>query len=263
MASPNIWTSALGSAGPAFAIAPGQYLSGTIYWVDYNAGNDANAGTTPWLPKKTWANAVATAANNDTIVLAPSHAEPVGSISTVTNSVTTIGLGSGAATPSLTLSAGATLAFTATLTRFHNVAFPAATSAIAGPKISVTTGSSLWDSCTFTAGQNENGCLSVSGGRMAVSNCTFTLASFNGTNPTYGITVAGAGADHSLVDTTFDGGAYGWLGAYFSTATTRLDVRNVTLLNKSKFQILTTGSTYNLFGLRAGDTSPCPIQIAA
>jgi len=263
MASPNIWTSALGSAGPTFATLAGQYVSGTIYWVDSASGNDSNNGTDPWKPKKSWTSAVAAAGNNDTIVLAPGHAETLGNVASISNSITTIGLGSGSQAPQLTPGTSTALAFTATMTRFFNVTFKPSLNAATPAKLAFTNAGVLLDSCTLQGGWDDASCVSVNGGTARIISCSFSVASGAAGFPTYGLFVQGAGTDHSIIDTTFDGGSTGWIGAYFSSATTRLDVRNVTLLNKSKFWIVTTGSTYNLYGLRAGDSTPCPIVIAA
>jgi hypothetical protein len=265
MASPNVWTNVLGPVGPSFAIVGGHYLTGNIRWVDSSSGNDANTGLLPGSPKKTWSSAYTASSANDSIVLLPGFTETItGAVAMATGNVCTVGLGAGAQMPTITTAvAGTALSFNAANIRFFNVAF-AAGGVATGVKIASTSTAAIIDGCVFTANTNDLQCIKVTAGsNLQVSNCSFTAQS--GSTPTNAI--LGQTSTNVVVrDCSFDGGSAGWLGYavdFTTNAPTGLDVRNVPLYNKSGFRISVTGSTYHIFGLRAEDSTPCPIVITS
>ena len=261
MASPNVWVGPLATAGPAFASLGSVFLKGTLRFVDSITGSDANTGLTPGSPKKTWSATVTASSADDVILLAPGFSETI--TTTVTVSVanlTTISAGAGATQAQLingTVAGTYGVALSAANARFYGVSFPAATGTQLYKFQSASTGA-VFDSCSFACGlATEVGIRATAGSGLTLRNCTFssTLGSSGLlTDVCVNVTLSGL---------TFTGTWADYAVKIASAAPTGLDVRDVALSNKAGFNIAVTGGTYSIFGLRAIDSSPCPIVIAA
>lgn len=266
MASPNVYPSAFAPDGPDILADDGNFVSGSVLWVDSVHGSDANAGTEPELAKATWVSAYSVAAAGDLILLAENHAEVVSVAQTLnTANVATIGMGLGSAKARLTSAvAGVTITPNVAGLRFHNLYLPASTAATTA-RFSVAAGGTdcVIRDCDFECGTNDTtSTVTVAGARTNVRGCTFTATA---SRPGRAILVSGAVASCSFEDVLIDGSSYGWVSPAFgiTAAATLLNLENIRLANRSDLVATTTGTSYRMLGVRAIDNTGCRVVIAA
>lgn len=267
MASPNVYPAAFRLLGPDIAALAGNYVSGSVLWVDStsSAASDANAGTEPELPKATWTSAYTAAAANDLILCQPGHAEIISGAATLgTAGVTTISLGTGTQRARFTSAvAGAMWTITGAGTGFVNCYFPASTAATTS-RINNSTGTELWlNGCYFECGANDTtNTVVLAANSPRLEDCAFVATA---SRPARAVQITGAITDAILTRLSFDGGAFGWsspaLGV--TAAATRMLFQDITLANRSDFVTTVTASTYKFFGVRAIDNTGSRIVIAA
>lgn len=265
MASPNVYPSAFAPLGPD-VLANGQnYLSGAAIWLDSATGSDANAGTEPELPKATLAGAVAVAAAGDAILCQPNHAETIAVAATLSLAgLTIVGMGLGTARPRFTSNvAGALFTITGAYTRILNCYFPASTAATTA-RVAITTGeASELQGCYFECGVNDTtNTVTIADLDCRIEDCDFVATA---SRPARAINITGAVAGTRLKNILLDGGAYGWASAALNVtaAATRMFFENVRLANRSDAVFTTTGSSYQLYGVRSIDSTGSRVVVAS
>ena len=269
MSSPNIYPAAFAPSGPDLLTLAGNYLSGSVLWVDSSSSvaSDSNAGTEPELPKLTWTSAYAAASAGDTILCAAGHAETISSANTLnTANVTTIGLGLGTSRARFTSAVSAAAMWTPNVAglTFMGCYFPAST-ATTTARISIASGGTdcLVRGCFFDCGVNDTtSSLTIAGARAYVRDVDFSVSA---SRPARGINLSGAVASCVFEDVSFDGGSFGWSQAAFNitAAATLIRLENIRLMNRSDFVATTTGTSYRGFGVRSMDTTGSRIVIAS
>jgi hypothetical protein len=269
LASPNTYPSAFSLTGPDITALAGNYMSGSVLWVDSTSASasDANAGTDPELPKLTWTSAYAAAAAGDLILCQPGHTEVIAAANTLnTANVATIGLGVGGTRAKFTSNvAGAMWTPNAAGLQFFNCYFPASTAATTA-RISVAAGGTdcLIRGSYFECGVNDTtSALTNAAARLCVRDCDFVATA---SRPARAILMNAAVASCCFEDVSIDGGAYGWTTAAFGITTgaaTLLTLQNIRLLNRSDFVVTVTGCSYRGFGVRSMDNTGSRVVIAA
>ncbi len=265
MASPNSYPAAFAPSGPDILALAGNYLSGNVLWCDSINGDDANAGTEPELPKKTWTSAQSVASANDVILLTPGFTETVSAANTLaTANVTTISMGVGSAQARFTSAvAGVMWTLTGAGQKFYNCFFPASTAATTA-RIAISSATNvLLSGCFFECGVNDTtNCVSIAAAGARIEHSAFSVTA---SRPARAIQITGAVADCQFVDIDIDGGSFGWSSHAFdvTAAATRILCEDVRLANRSDFYITTTATSYQLFGVRAIDSSGCRVVLAA
>lgn len=258
MASPNVYGRGLNLTGTVFQNGPNlltlypAWLSGAVQWVDTIGGNNANAGTDPELPVQTLAQAVTNSSASGLIVIGEGSTEsPSVSQSIALAGLRIVGCGAGSTRPRYTCTGAVSMwDVTAAGVRIQNIYFPASTAA-ATNRVALTGINGEVRDCYFECGASDtNRAVRVHTGAHGtrVSSCTFIATA---SRPAIGLEVSAAVTDTSVVDTTFDGGSVGWTDYAFkvSAAATRINIENVSLLNRSDFGATVTGTTYQAFGL--------------
>jgi len=263
MASPNTWLGGLGLTGTVFENVPDSLastvtLSGAVQFLDTINGNDASAGTTPFLAVKTFAQALTNSAANGLIIIGEGSAETLsGSQALSLAGLSIIGCGSGSTRPRYTCS-GAVVFFNVSGTGFYleNLYFPASTAAPTA-RIDLTAGGGYVKDCYFECGASDtNRTIRVpAGGTNArLEGCTFAVTA---SRPAIAVELSGATNDVWAVDCTFDGGSYGWSDYAFkiSAAALRTTLVNPSLVGASYIGATITGTSYKVLGTSAGGTN--------
>jgi hypothetical protein len=269
MSSPNAYPNPFSLTGPAIAALSGNYVSGSVFWVDSTSANasDANAGTEPELPKATWTSAYAAAAGGDLIICQPNHNETIAAANTLnTANVMTVGLGIGTARAKFTSNvAGVMWTPNVAGLQFFNCYFPASIAATTA-RISVAAGGTDFElrGCYFECGVNDTtSALTIAGARAYIRDCDFAATA---SRPARAILMNAAVASCAFENVSIDGGSFGWTNGAFGITTgaaTLLTLQDVRLLNRSDFVVTVTGCTYRCFGLRSMDNNGGRIVIAA
>lgn len=267
MASPNCYPSAFALLGPDITAQAGNYLSGTVFWLDStsSAASDANAGTEPELPKLTLASAYAAASAGDTILCQPNHVETISVAATLNKTdIMVIGLGVGSARPKFTSNvAGVLFTVTGARTNFFNCYFPASTAATTA-RVAATTGTELYVFASyFECGANDTtNTITIASNDAQIEDCQFVATA---SRPARAVNLTGATAGFFMEGCTFDGGAYGWSNHAFdvTAAMTGGLIHDIQLANRSDFYITQTGCTYKMFGVRPIDNTGCRVVLAA
>lgn len=265
MASPNAYPNAFATGGADIASLVGNWLSGSVLWVDSATGNDANAGTEPELPKATWVNAYAAASAGDLILCASGHSEVVSVAQTLALAgVTTIGLGVGSQRARFTSAvAGVMATVTGAYTRFYSCMFPASTAATTARFAFSTGEAGTLFGCYFEMGANDtvNG-ITIADNDITIESCDLVVTA---SRPARGIQITGAVTGTRIKDVLLDGGSFGWSSRAFdvTASATRINCENVRLANRSDFYISNTGTSYQLMGVRPIDNSGSRIVLAS
>ena len=268
MASPNSWPAAFALLGPDITAQAGNYLSGSVYWVDSTSSvaSDANAGTEPELPKATWLSAYTASTAGDMILCQPGHAETIAAAQTLAKTdILTIGLGTGTQRPRFTSNvAGVMFTVTGARTGFYNCYFPASTAATTA-RIADTTGTELYlNGCYFECGVNDTtNCVTIAANDAQILNTQFAATA---SRPARAVNLSGATSGFIMQSCVFDGSSYGWTSRAFDVTTgaqTGMLIRDVQLMNRSDFYVSVTGATYKMFGVRSVDNTGTRIVIAA
>lgn len=269
MASPRIFSGGYNLAGtvfrngpPLLQLAP-SYLSGTVQWLDTISGSNANSGLLPELPVATLAQAVTNSAANGLIIIGEGSAQSLVASQVINLAgLYVIGCGVGSLRPRFTCTGAVEmLSATAAGIHFRNLYFPASTAA-ATSRISFTAASGGVRECYFECGASDtNRAVRIHTGASnteVLDNSFVTTAS----RPAVGLEFTAATSDCRVERCIFDGGSFGWTDAAFkvTTAATRLNVEDVSLLRRSDYSSV-TASTYQLFGLSSDGTGS--IDIAA
>lgn len=212
----------------------------SIWYVNSVTGTDGSQNeSNRQYPFATLAYVIsAKAAANDLIVLQSGHQEAVTSSLALPAGATLIGIGNQGGTPQVTLTLGASGAFSSLSTaQIRNVRF--APRSAAGSAAQVTMGAlSQLIGCRFEIGDNDSyGAVSVNASTSAVriDGCTFYRTAVNH-NVGAGIKLAASTGLLEVYGCTFDGGPNGWGGNAFDAGAYSPGVLrwyNNTLLNGS------------------------------
>lgn len=267
MASPNLYPAPFVASGlgPDLLRNWGNYVSGSIYWLSSLAGNDANAGTEPELPKATLVSVLGVASAGDTVLAVAGHSEVISAAQTLsTNDVAIIGMGVGTSRATFTsnVAAGVMLTVSGAHCSMWNCSFPAATAANTA-RLAITGSEFELSGSYMELGVNDttNG-VTLAGNNPTLRDCDFLAVS---SRPARAINVTGAITGLYMEDVLVDGGAYGYssAGIGITAAATRMLFNDVRLANRADFVATTTGTSYRAFGLRAIDQTGSRIVIAA
>jgi hypothetical protein len=267
VSSPNVWPSAFALLGPDIVAQAGNYMSGSVFFVDSTSANasDANAGTEPEQPKATWTSAYTAASAGDLILCQPGHSEVISAGNTLSKiDIMTVGLGLGTLRPRFTSNvAGVMWTITGARTNFFSCYFPASTAATTA-RIAVTTGTEfyLFDSY-FEIGTNDTTNTVTIAANDAQIEDSFFVAT--GSRPARAVNLTGATSGFFMDGCVFDGGAFGWTSHAFDVngVMTGGLIHDIQLLNRSDFYITTSGCTYKAFGVRPMDQTGCRVVLAA
>lgn len=250
MAAVNWYPSgAGGSTGDDYVTLSNLYTSGTIWYVHYGSGTDAAApaGKRREKPLKTTNQALTNASAGDLIVWLSGHSEPISAVITASKAgVVFASEGSGSSRARLTCSV-ATEVFdvTAAGVRIYNAYFPACTVAPVAKVRTASTGTVV-RGCYFECGTLDTtvGVRTITGaGSFRMVNTSFVSTSTTtASQPATGIEFLNAISDVEMDNVVFDGGASGWSSSAVlgTAAVTRLEAKNIDLLNDSLVTLATT-----------------------
>lgn len=260
MASPNVYTSGIGGTlGASLVTQKPLICSGIVYYVSSLLGSDSNTGKERNRPIGSVQSLqiAVTLAAGDVVVMLAGHSETLGPGFTLSeNGVTYVGEGTGSSIPSLIQDPTDTdvgVLVSGTGVRFYNVNFSrlSGSAGTAVPIVKITgAGCVIGTGCTFTQGTDSrsNGLeLATGANNCRVEGTTFTstATTISSDGPLSGIKVTNAISDFTMIDTTFDGGAFGWSHPYAfngSAAITRLFARGIKLVGDSDVTFA-TGTT--------------------
>lgn len=258
MASPNPYgagftlTGTVFQNGPDLLELPSSWLSGLVQWVDTISGSNANTGAEPELPVQTLAQAVTNSAASGLIIIGEGSSESLGSAQTLNLAgLRIVGCGAGSTRPRYTCTGTVSMFdVTSAGVRIQNIYFPAST-AVATNRVAFTGINGEVRDCYFECGASDtNRALRIhtAAHGVRVRDSQFVSVA---SRPAIGLEVSAAVTDTSVEGCTFDGGSFGWSDAAFkvSAAATRINVEDVSLLNRADFSASVTATTYQAFGL--------------
>lgn len=261
MTAPIIWSGGLGGSGIDTATTAPVITSASIIWYDPTQGNDANTGTNPEQPVKTFAQAVTNASTGSVVAMLDVDNETITGTVTINKSIKVVGVGAGSARTSFTPLSGATAMFNVTAddVSFENCYFkPAQGTVGTAGRITCANKGLEFYSCQFDSGASDGNCVITAAGSdyFRFDGCTFTVTSAlsSGTGP-IAINCSGTNIGGKIFDTVFDGSTFGFKDAAAVTlvSATRLYIKNVTLVGKA--DIVGTGVSYNIIGVTTSGAS--------
>ena len=257
------WPNGLGaSTGDVLGTCKPLATTGTIYYVSYAEGNDANDGGDYYRPKKTLAGAVAVATGGaDIIALRPEHDESITSSVTPSTGTTIVGLGTTSGKPSARLTrafAGAPLLLSNFGVAIRNIYFPESTQSSANRRIVTSNLGQYIRDCYFECGHNDTSSslhLNTGTGYLEIRDCTFVSVSTAPSGgaetqapPDSAISVGDVLNDIRIDGLVLDGGVGGWGNYYAANLSgfnhTRLRVETLSLLRGSDVRINASTTGY-------------------
>lgn len=267
MAAPVIWSGGLAGSGIDTATTTPVIVSAAIIWLDFTNGSDANAGTSPELPVKTFAQAVTNAASSSIISVVANNAEVVTGTVAINKSVKVVGSGIGSARASFAPASAATLMFNVTSddVSFESIYFKSAqaTTGTAG-RVSCANKGLEFYSCQMDSSFFDGAGIILAAGAdyFRIDGCSFTAVGpfVAGTSQTF-VNCSGTNIGGKIFNTVFDGAS---LGAGFNssvaislTSATRLYIKNLTLVGRT--DVTGTGVSYEIIGLTTSGASKVSI----
>lgn len=264
----HVWPDGIGQAtGDLLVVNQPLTTPGTVWFVSYATGADANNGRSAEGPKKTLAAAITAASNGDIIVLLSDHDETVTAPITVNKEVTIVGAGTSAGKPAAKLkndTGGILLQVDANGVQLRNIYFPANVQA-GSQHVLLSNGPNLgfvMSGCYLECGNTLVGVESVVSSAHATENvlrfenCTWvSTATAYATRPGQALRLLDV-VDTFIVGCTFDGGTYGFSGSgpsidgvalsvsNSSGTCERLRIQSLTLLRGADVFILSTVTGY-------------------
>lgn len=254
MASPSIYPNGIGgTTGATLATVSPLYASGQVWYVSATTGVDgaSPAGLDRIKPLATLAQAHTNAAAGDFIVCLSGHTQTLTAAQTFDKAdIKVLGEGSGSNRPKFTRNGDVNMFdVTAAGVQFHNIYFPASTSASTKSRLRTAAVSTKVRDCYFECGASDTGpaAETITGASQAVFRDTtfISTATLLTAQPHSALKVTNAITDLEIDACAFSGGTTGWSNQHavnIAGAVTRLCAINVDLLLDSDVTIV-TGST--------------------
>lgn len=242
-----------GSLGSRLATCKPLLVSGSVFYVDTTAGDDAQPGTNREAPLLTLAQAVTNSAAGDLIVLINASEVAITGAQSISGRVL-VGEGQSGGVPdcSITFDGAGTLTMGAAGGELRNVRVSGRTAAGGGLcRVLVSASTQLIEDCYFECAENDDGAaveVSTTLSGLTLRGCTFVSTATTDTRPVRALSTLGAHTDLTIEDTLFDAGVYGWSATWAldlgGGAITRLKGLGITLLRGADFGIHPSSTGY-------------------
>lgn len=257
----NIHPNGIGqSVGDSLVTRSPLYTSGSVWFVHGADGNDSWSGVNPTNPFATLAQAVASAGDDDIIVLMDNHAETIAASITVSERLTIVGAGQSDGKPTAKLTANIAadelLDVTGNHVELRNIWFEEDAQANSAARIRVTGTDFRMVGCYLECDENSNSTagvvsLATGWGSARFEGSTFVSTATDASDPPrqgIGVTTG----DHLELDgVVFDGGTVGWQssivatpGLFISGTVTRIKGVGISLLRGSDIAVLDACTGY-------------------
>lgn len=217
------------------------HVSGTIRFVHYGTGSDANAGTDKGAPLKTLSAAVVASSGNDMIVLLDGHVEVMTTAVTPAAGIVIVGSGQSSGKPTAKLSMNTAsnlnmLVVSGAGVELRNVWLEGNVQANSAVRIAVSASGFRMEGCYVECGQyDDNGALgfTTNGDYAEVKDSTFiSTATSIATRPHSAVRVTAAVNNLRMDGVVFSGGTNGFTNAAYleGAAVTRLKGERLSFL---------------------------------